>query len=516
MSKIYDYIVTSKEASNKSTLVISLRSQGKRRQLNFKPGQYAAISFLHHGQPTVSRCFSITSSPAEDAYLQFAIHSSADFQKIAAESLLPGTRVMIEGPYGELTFNPERDKAALLIAEGIGVAPFMSMLRYAAQKRLSNELNVIYSSEHQEDMPFLAELREIEQANPHLKIAYVINSGSSNLMYGENILNGEISGALFNQMMPDGYSGKTVFLSGPSSFTNKVTQKLLGGGNSIESIITENIEHGQTGPRTISHKVSLQVYALTGLSLVLGTAVALPRTASTGMASLSSSDVNDQTGSDSSRQKTVNQTINKLIAGGTNAATTNSSGNSSSSSGSVASTTSTAPSTTKSSTTSTNSGSTSSSTSKKSASTTTKSSTTSTNSGSTSSSTSKGSTTGSGTTSSGTGSSGSSGSGSSGTTTPPKPTPIAPSLTFQASTTSITSGQSVTLSWSINSSATTPVTCTASGGWSGSKVSSGSSSVKPSSTTTYSLTCSNTAGSSSRSATVTVEPACVSTASNPC
>src|SRR3989344_268281 len=77
----------------------------------------------------------------------------------------------------------------------------------------------------------------------------------------------------------------------------------------------------------------------------------------------------------------------------------------------------------------------------------------------------------------------------------------APPLNFSANPTSINSGQPSTLSWS-SSNATS---CSASGGWSGGKSISGSESVRPGSTTTYSLSCSGPGGGrASKSVTVTV------------
>lgn len=77
-----------------------------------------------------------------------------------------------------------------------------------------------------------------------------------------------------------------------------------------------------------------------------------------------------------------------------------------------------------------------------------------------------------------------------------------PSVSLTASPASISSGQSSTLTWSF----TNATSCTASGGWSGTKATSGSQSVTPIVTTTYTLSCTDSGGSATQSATVTLLP----------
>lgn len=85
----------------------------------------------------------------------------------------------------------------------------------------------------------------------------------------------------------------------------------------------------------------------------------------------------------------------------------------------------------------------------------------------------------------------------------PAPTSNAPTLNFNASPTSITSGQSSTLAWGT----TNATLCTASNGWSGSKAVSGNLSVSPTMNTTYSLLCSGAGGSISKDVSVAVSAA---------
>lgn len=81
------------------------------------------------------------------------------------------------------------------------------------------------------------------------------------------------------------------------------------------------------------------------------------------------------------------------------------------------------------------------------------------------------------------------------------PTPPAkPTVTLTADPTTIDAGESSTLTWS----STNATSCTASGGWSGTKATSGSTSVSPTETVTYTLTCTGPGGTASDDATVTV------------
>ena len=87
-------------------------------------------------------------------------------------------------------------------------------------------------------------------------------------------------------------------------------------------------------------------------------------------------------------------------------------------------------------------------------------------------------------------------------TPPPAATP-APSIKLSVSSSSLTAGQSTTLSWS----ATNATICSATGGWSGTRATSGSLSVSPASTTSYTLNCSGAGGSASETVALSVTPA---------
>ncbi|OHA85378.1 MAG: hypothetical protein A2591_01635 [Candidatus Yonathbacteria bacterium RIFOXYD1_FULL_52_36] len=84
-------------------------------------------------------------------------------------------------------------------------------------------------------------------------------------------------------------------------------------------------------------------------------------------------------------------------------------------------------------------------------------------------------------------------------TTQSAPTPT-PTLTLSANPTSITTGNSTTLTWS----STNATSCTASNGWSGAKATSGTQTVTPPTTTTYTLSCTGAGGTTTQSVSVAV------------
>src|SRR5262249_15060147 len=79
-------------------------------------------------------------------------------------------------------------------------------------------------------------------------------------------------------------------------------------------------------------------------------------------------------------------------------------------------------------------------------------------------------------------------------------TAASPTLSLTASPANITAGQSSTLSWSTSNA----TSCIASGGWSGTMSTAGNTSVAPSSTTSYTLACTGSGGTATKSVSVSV------------
>src|SRR5207247_6698136 len=95
-------------------------------RLAVRSGQYFIWRFLHgagwwHGHP-----FSLSSAPNGE-WLRITVKALGDGTR-GIQRLRPGTRVLVEGPYGVLTGARRRRRKILLIAGGIGIAPLRALV----------------------------------------------------------------------------------------------------------------------------------------------------------------------------------------------------------------------------------------------------------------------------------------------------------------------------------------------------------------------------------------------------
>ncbi len=123
----------------------------------------------------VRHTFSIVTAPHENE-LVIATRMRDSRFKQRLKNLPMGTQVQIEGPFGELTLGADLTRAAVFIAGGIGITPFMSMLRDAAHQQRQQDILLLYSNRRPEDSAFLSELQQLSQHNPRFKLIATMTS----------------------------------------------------------------------------------------------------------------------------------------------------------------------------------------------------------------------------------------------------------------------------------------------------------------------------------------------------
>jgi len=100
--------------------------------------------------------FSLSNAPGTDG-LRFTIKARGD-ASAAITRLRPGTRVVVEGPYGAHTPDDLVDTKVLLVAGGVGIAPVRSLL-----ERLSEDAEpvVLIRARHDDELVHLDEIRAL-------------------------------------------------------------------------------------------------------------------------------------------------------------------------------------------------------------------------------------------------------------------------------------------------------------------------------------------------------------------
>lgn len=225
---------------------------------DFLPGQYATLSFPSYSPLRGERSFSIASSPIDKSFLRFGIRMSGKYTQ-ALGNLRQGEAVNVGGPFGKFIFDPSRDQSAVFIAGGIGITPFLSMIRTATDSGLPNNLKLFYSVRSLDEAAYLQELQEMEIINPNFKAVYIISDGKFNKDKG-NFFSGRITKELLANELNDGIWERTYFLCGPPPFMAAMKIALNGSGlTSKSNLMTERfgvgsadfIERGTPVPKYI-------------------------------------------------------------------------------------------------------------------------------------------------------------------------------------------------------------------------------------------------------------------------
>jgi ferredoxin-NADP reductase len=143
----------------------------------FKPGQYMDVILIQPPEKDdegIARSLSIASAPSEEK-LMFATRMRDTAFKRVLKKMPLGAEVEMEGPYGSFTLHNNANRPALLLAGGIGITPFRSMLVEAVRSRLPHRLLLLYFNRRPEDAAFLEELQDLQQRNMNFTLVGVMS-----------------------------------------------------------------------------------------------------------------------------------------------------------------------------------------------------------------------------------------------------------------------------------------------------------------------------------------------------
>ncbi|MBN1309361.1 MAG: FAD-dependent oxidoreductase, partial [Chitinispirillaceae bacterium] len=98
-----------------------------------KAGQFVTISLRDGNGWTKPRPFTVSNAPGSDI-IRITVKRFGSFTSMI-HALRPGEEVGIAGPFGDFCGNIEKSKSIVMIAGGIGITPFLSVLRRYRRSR---------------------------------------------------------------------------------------------------------------------------------------------------------------------------------------------------------------------------------------------------------------------------------------------------------------------------------------------------------------------------------------------
>lgn len=208
-------------------------------QFNFLPGQYIRITLPqeHPDDRGIRRFFSLITSPADRQYIGIATRIIQSSFKRALASLAPGTSVEFFGPTGRFIFDEKETQPHILLAGGIGITPFRSMLLYATEKNLTVPITLFASFSTVEDVLFKNELEELTKNNQNIKLIYTVTKpeDSTASWNGET---GRISEDLIKKYVAD-FSNALFYVVGPAAMVVAMEEMVKQMGIPTERIRKE-------------------------------------------------------------------------------------------------------------------------------------------------------------------------------------------------------------------------------------------------------------------------------------
>jgi ferredoxin-NADP reductase len=148
------------------------------KEINYKPGQFmyftlAQLKFADSRGAT--RMFTISSSPTEGRTIRFTtkIRKKSGFKK-TLNSLKIGDEISGEGPDGTFILDENEKGGHILIAGGIGITPFRSMIKYSMDKNLKEHLHLMYSNKTLANVAFRSQLEKWASNSNYFKLDMTI------------------------------------------------------------------------------------------------------------------------------------------------------------------------------------------------------------------------------------------------------------------------------------------------------------------------------------------------------
>jgi len=182
----------------------------------FKPGQYMEWTLSHKNADNRGnrRYFTIASSPLErDIIIGVKFYPNGSSFKKSLINMNIGDTIVASQIAGNFVMPDDKNKKLVFLAGGIGITPFISMIKNMIDRGEHRDVVLLYSNSLRENIAYLDVLNKAEDFG--INIHYILTDENEEVsFYGA--VKGYIDVEMIKKIIPD-YSDRVFYISGPHS-----------------------------------------------------------------------------------------------------------------------------------------------------------------------------------------------------------------------------------------------------------------------------------------------------------
>ena len=195
--------------------VVSVHLTGRHLdELPARAGQFLQLRFLAGPGSSRAHPYSLSAAPTA-AGLRVTVKDLGDGSRLVAR-LRPGTRVLMEGPYGRLTAERRSTRKVLLLGAGIGITPLRALAEELTQdpSQAPGDVVVVHRVRSLDDAAFLGEFQELERTRGLRVVVWPGPRAGQSWAPG---VFGPDGAAALRAVVPD-VADRTVYVCGPDAW----------------------------------------------------------------------------------------------------------------------------------------------------------------------------------------------------------------------------------------------------------------------------------------------------------
>lgn len=215
--------------------VVSVRVQGRDlHRLPVRAGQFFVWRFLDGPGWARGNPYSLSAAPRADE-LRITAKDLGDGSGRLA-TLRPGTRVLVEGPYGRLTGERRVTEKVAMLACGIGITPLRALLE--ALPFAPGDATLVYRARSEPDLVLRAELEELAHRRG-IEVHYVLGPRiTARRSWLPRQLERYADRSVLLHLVPD-LRHRDLFVCGPEEWTDAVVRAARRAGLPKEQLHQE-------------------------------------------------------------------------------------------------------------------------------------------------------------------------------------------------------------------------------------------------------------------------------------